>query len=116
MINVRDNYYVVDSVPPLGGPNLAVNPLDLLLSAQGSCAAVIMERASIDEGIPFGGVEFESDPDLAPHVGAERLHAEALARPSNHPIELGLRRALADDSLGLRPDLDAVLPQGYGPP
>ncbi len=66
IINVRDNYYVVDSVPPLGGPNLAVNPLDLLLAAQGSCAAVIMERAAIDESIPFGGVVATVEADFDP--------------------------------------------------
>lgn len=56
IVNVRNNYLIVDSVPPLGGPNLEVNPMDLLLAAQGSCGAVIMERAAIDNDIELGGV------------------------------------------------------------
>ncbi len=86
IVNVRDNFYVIDSVPPLGGPNLAVNPLDLLLAAQGSCAAVIMERAAIDEAIPFGGVvatvEADFDPaglvdgSVDPALQAMRVHFE----------------------------------------
>lgn len=86
IVVVRDNYHVVDSVPPLGGPNLEVNPMDLLLGAQGSCAAVIMERAAIDEDIALGGVvatvEADFDPagivdgSVDPALQAMRVHFE----------------------------------------
>ena len=84
IVNVRDNHLIVDSVPPLGGPNLEVNPLDLLLAAQGSCGAVIMEKAAIDQGIPLGGVtgtvEVDFDPrgltdgSVSPAVQVMRVH------------------------------------------
>ena len=86
IVNVRDNYLIVDSVPPLGGPNLEVNPLDLLLAAQGSCGAVIMEKAAMDNGIPLDGVtgtvevDFDArgvkDGSVDPGVQAMRVNWE----------------------------------------
>ncbi len=86
IVNVRDNYLIVDSVPPLGGPNLEVNPLDLMLAAQGSCGAVIMEKAAIDNDIPLDGVtgtvevDFDarglSDPSINPAIQAMRVKWE----------------------------------------
>lgn len=86
IVTVRNNYLIVDSVPPLGGPNLEVNPMDLLLAAQGSCGAVIMERAAIDNAIELGGVtgtvsvDFDArgmnDPSIDPSIQAMRVHWE----------------------------------------
>ena len=53
IVTARGNHFVIDSVPPLGGPNEEVNPLDLTLAALGSCGAVIMEKAAIDNDIPL---------------------------------------------------------------
>jgi uncharacterized OsmC-like protein len=66
IVNVRDNYLIVDSVPPLGGPNLEVNPMDLFLSALGSCGAVIIEKAAIDYDIPLDGVTGTVEADFDP--------------------------------------------------
>jgi uncharacterized OsmC-like protein len=66
IVNFRDDYLIVDSVPPLGGPNLEVNPLDLLLGAQGACGALIMERVAIDEGISLDGVKGTIEVDFDP--------------------------------------------------
>ncbi len=86
LVQVRDNYIVVDSVPPLNGPNLEVNPLDLLLAAQGTCGTFIMEKAALDNDIPFHGaagtVEVDFDPrglrdgSVSPHVQQMRVHWE----------------------------------------
>ncbi len=86
IVNFRDHYVIVDSVPPLGGPNLAVNPLDLLLAAQGACGIFIMERVAIDAGIPLDGVkgaiEADFDPrglrdgSVSPAIQAMRVHWE----------------------------------------
>ncbi len=82
IVNVRNNYLIVDSVPPLGGPNLEVNPM----AAQGSCGAVIMERAAIDNDIELGGVigtvsaDFDArglvDGSVDPSIQAMRVHWE----------------------------------------
>jgi uncharacterized OsmC-like protein len=66
IVNFRDDYLIVDSVPPLGGPNLEVNPLDLLLGAQGACGALIMERVAMDEGIPLDGIKGTIEADFDP--------------------------------------------------
>ncbi len=86
LVSVRDNFIVVDSVPPLGGPNKEVNPMDLLLAAQGTCGTFIMEKAALDEKIPFHGangmVEADFDPQglrdgsVSPHIQAMRVHWE----------------------------------------
>ena len=66
IVNFRDDYLIVDSVPPLGGPNLEVNPLDLVLAAQGACGVLIMERVALDEGIPLDGVKATIEVDFDP--------------------------------------------------
>ena len=88
IVNVRNDYLVVDSVPPLGGPNLEVNPLDLLLAAKASCGAVIMERAAIDQGIPLDGVKGTVEADFDP----QGLHRRfGFARHPGHARKLGNR-------------------------
>ncbi len=66
IVNVRNNYLAVDSVPPLGGPNVEVNPLDLLLAAQGSCGAMIIEHAANAYDIPLDGVHGRVEVDFDP--------------------------------------------------
>ena len=89
IVNVRDNYLVVDSVPPLGGPNLEVNPLDLLLAAQGSCGAVIMEKAAIDNDIALDGVIGVVEADSGPTRPGRPF--DRLVTPG-HARQLGDRR------------------------
>lgn len=42
----RGLHTVVDSPPPLGGPNEAMNPLDLLLAALATCGTFVCETAA----------------------------------------------------------------------
>ena len=51
IVTARGNHFVVDSVPPLGGPNEEINPLDLILGAQATCAAFVYETAAQEKGI-----------------------------------------------------------------
>ncbi len=95
IVNVRDNYLVVDSVPPLGGPNLEVNPLDLTLAALGSCGAVIIEKAAIDNDIPLDGVISVVEADLDPR---------GLADPS---IDSSLQAVRVNLEIGVDNDEDA---------
>ncbi len=92
ILSARDHYLVVDSVPPLGGPNLDINPLDLLLGAQVSCGSHIMESAASANGIPFnrvqGTVEADYDPrgiqdgSVSPAIQTMRVHWEIDAETS----------------------------------
>jgi uncharacterized OsmC-like protein len=66
IVTARGNHFVVDSVPPLGGPNEEINPLDLLLGAQATCAAFIYETAAQENGIPLTEVSATVEGDLNP--------------------------------------------------
>lgn len=86
ILSACDRYMVVDSVPVLGGPNLDVNPMDLLLGAQVSCGSHIMESAAAANDIPFKRVlstieaDFDprgiSDGTVDPAIQAMRVHWE----------------------------------------
>ena len=64
IVGFRNNYIVVDSVPPLGSPSEETNPLDLMLAAQGSCGSVIMEKVALDNNIPLANVAATVEADL----------------------------------------------------
>ena len=49
IINAREIYFIVDSIPPLGGPNEELNPLDLMLGAQAACVTFVMEAVANEE-------------------------------------------------------------------
>lgn len=66
ILSARDHFMVVDSVPALGGPNLDVNPMDLLLGAQISCGAHVMESTASTNGIPFKSVQGTIEADYDP--------------------------------------------------
>lgn len=66
IVSARGNHFVVDSVPPLGGPNEERNPMDLLLGAQATCATFIYETAAQEMGIPLTGISATVEADLDP--------------------------------------------------
>ena len=84
IVSARGNHFVIDSVPPLDGPNEEVNPMDALLSAMGTCAIFIVEATAPTLEIPLQGVsalvQADFDPrgirgeDFDPHIQAVRLH------------------------------------------
>jgi uncharacterized OsmC-like protein len=84
LVNVRNNNFVVDSPGALGGPNEEINPLDLLLAAQGTCGAFLFEKVAQDHGIPLtaasAAVEADFNPkglrdgSVSPHIQAMRIH------------------------------------------
>src|SRR6266699_1807437 len=46
IVTARGHHFVVDSPPPLGGPNEEINPIDLLLSALATCGTFVCEKAA----------------------------------------------------------------------
>ncbi len=66
IVTARGNHFVVDSVPPLGGPNEEINPLDLLLGAQGTCAAFVYETAAQEKGFDVGDITATVEGDFNP--------------------------------------------------
>lgn len=43
-VNARGNSFVMDSVPPLDGPNEELNPLDMMLGGLAACGSFVYER------------------------------------------------------------------------
>ena len=85
IVNVRDDYMVVDSVPPLGSPSEETNPLDMFLGALGSCAMLLAENVAEADGLPLidAATTVEGDLDvrgvrgeegISPHIQAMRIH------------------------------------------
>jgi len=86
IVSARGNYFVVDSVPPLDGPNEEINPLDLLLGAQATCAAFVYESAAQEMGLTVGDIaatvegDFNpagvKDGSVDPRIRAMRVHMD----------------------------------------
>ncbi len=53
IVNARNHYLIIDSPPPLGGPNEEVNPIEILLSALGSCGVLVSEKVAQELDIPL---------------------------------------------------------------
>lgn len=84
LVTVRNNNFVVDSPGALGGPNEELNPLDLLLAAQGACGVFLFEKVAQDSGISLtaasGAIEADFNPQglkdgsVSPHIQSMRVH------------------------------------------
>ena len=66
LVSVRGQHFATDSPPPLGGPNEAVNPAELLLSAFASCCVFVCERAALEMGIALTAIEVTAAGDFDP--------------------------------------------------
>jgi uncharacterized OsmC-like protein len=66
LLTVRGQHVVTDSPPPLGGPNEAPNPVELMLSALASCAVFVCECAAREQGIPLSAVQATAAGDFDP--------------------------------------------------
>jgi uncharacterized OsmC-like protein len=87
LVTARGNHFVVDSIPPLGGPNEERNPMDLLLGALATCGNFVYEKAAQELSIPLTGtsaaIEADYDPrgikdgSSSPHIQALRVTTTA---------------------------------------
>ncbi|MEZ5738771.1 MAG: OsmC family protein [Burkholderiaceae bacterium] len=59
---------VCDSPPPLGGPNEAINPVEMLLAALAACGTFVCERAASESGIALHHVSVTSAADFDPRA------------------------------------------------
>jgi uncharacterized OsmC-like protein len=86
IVSARGNHFVVDSVPPLGGPNEERNPLDLALGALATCGTFIYETAAQEMGIELTDIaatvegDFDArgvkDGSVNPRIQAFRVKME----------------------------------------
>ena len=65
-VAARGNHFVIDSVPPLEGPNEEVNPFDILLGALGTCGVFIYESAAQELNIPLNSIKATVEGDFMP--------------------------------------------------
>lgn len=66
IVSARGNHFVIDSVPPLNGPNQERNPLDLLLGSLGTCGTFIFERVAQEMDMPLSGLTMNVEADFDP--------------------------------------------------
>jgi uncharacterized OsmC-like protein len=66
IVSARGNHFVIDSVPPVDGPNEERNPLDLMMGSLATCGTFIFERSAQEMGIPPIGVTTVVEGDLDP--------------------------------------------------
>ena len=64
LLSARGNHAAIDSTPPLGGPNEALNPIDLLLGALATCGAFLFETTARNEGITLDDVSVTVEGDF----------------------------------------------------
>ena len=84
IVTARGNHFVVDSVPPLDGPNEEVNPLDAILGALATCGTFVYESAAQEMEIPANSIsttvqgDFNAagvkDGSVDPRIQALRVH------------------------------------------
>lgn len=66
LMSARGNHWILDSVPPINGPNEEVNPMDALLGALPACGIMIYEAAALENDIPLHAVNATVEGDLDP--------------------------------------------------
>lgn len=66
IVNARNHHLIIDSPPPLGGPNEEINPIEILLSALGSCSVLVQEKVAQELKIPLKGASAIVEGDLDP--------------------------------------------------
>jgi uncharacterized OsmC-like protein len=66
IVSARGNHFVIDSVPPIKGPNEERNPLDLLLGALGTCGTFVYEAAAIEMDAPLTAIKSTVEGDFDP--------------------------------------------------
>lgn len=66
IVSARGHHFIVDSPPPLGGPNEEINPIDVLLGALATCGTFVCETAAIEQQIPLHSVAVDVAGDFDP--------------------------------------------------
>jgi len=66
IVTARGHHFVVDSPPPLGGPNEEINPIDLLLSALATCGTFVCEKAAQEMSVLLDRVTITVAGDFDP--------------------------------------------------
>lgn len=96
VLTARGLHAVVDSPPPLGGPNEAMNPVDLLLGALATCGTFVCETAARELGLPLEDATVEVEADFDPRG----VKGEEGVSPAMQVFRVTLRLTGVDDEAG----------------
>jgi putative redox protein len=66
IVTARGHHFIVDSPPPLGGPNEEINPIDVLLSALATCGTFVFETVARELGIHLSSIAVTAAGDFDP--------------------------------------------------
>ncbi|MEZ5652516.1 MAG: OsmC family protein [Burkholderiaceae bacterium] len=66
LLAARGQHLVCDSPPPLGGPNEAMNPVELLLAALAACGTFVCETVARELALPLTAVTVTAAGDFDP--------------------------------------------------
>ena len=66
IVETRQHHFIIDSPPPLGGPNEELNPIDILLAALATCGTFVIETAAKEMKIPLESVHVDAEGDFDP--------------------------------------------------
>jgi putative redox protein len=66
IVETRQHHFIIDSPPPLGGPNEELNPLDILLAALATCGTFVIETAAREMQVPLKSVHVDAEGDFDP--------------------------------------------------
>lgn len=51
LATARNHHFIIDAPPPLGGPNEALNPIEMLMSSLASCGVLVAEKVAAEQDI-----------------------------------------------------------------
>ena len=66
IVKARDHHVVIDAPPPLGGPNEAINPIEILLTSLASCGVLVSERVAHEMDMTLNRASADVECDLDP--------------------------------------------------
>lgn len=66
LATARNHHFIVDAPPPLGGPNEAINPIEMLMSSLATCGVLVSEKVAAELNIPLTLAKASAEGDLDP--------------------------------------------------
>lgn len=66
LISARNHHTVVDAPAPLGGPNEAINPIEMMLSSLASCSVLVCERVALEQHMALNEAVAQVEGSLDP--------------------------------------------------
>lgn len=66
LATARNHHFVVDAPPPLGGPNEALNPIELLMTSLATCGVLVSKKVAAELDLPLTHAKASAEGDLDP--------------------------------------------------